>query len=77
MTVVMLLVCQTRRGDFGYIGGHMQWSYVYVQLSDCGDGGGVGDHRFHVADFCSQSVLSINYPKTVRPDGRKLRCKVE
>ena len=36
MTVVMLLVCQTRRGDFGYIGGHMQWSYVYVQLSDCG-----------------------------------------
>ena len=33
----MLLVCQTRRGDFGYIGGHMQWSYVYVQLSDCGD----------------------------------------
>ena len=36
MTVVMLLVCRTRRGDFGYIGGHMQWSYVYVQLSDCG-----------------------------------------
>jgi hypothetical protein len=32
----MLLVCQTRRGDFGYISGHMQWSYVYVQLSDCG-----------------------------------------
>ena len=39
MTVVMLLVCQTRRGDFGYIGGHMQWSYVYVQLSDCGEDG--------------------------------------
>ena len=37
MTVVMLLVCQTRRGDFGYIGGHMQWSYVYVQLSDCSE----------------------------------------
>ena len=37
MTVVMLLVCRTRRGDFGYIGGHMQWSYVYVQLSDCGE----------------------------------------
>ena len=36
MTVVMLLVCRTRRGDFGYIGGHMQLSYVYVQLSDCG-----------------------------------------
>jgi len=36
--VVMLLVCQTRRGDFGYISGHMQLSYVYVQLSDCGDG---------------------------------------
>ena len=37
MTVVMLLVCRTRRGDFGYIGGHMQLSYVYVQLSDCSD----------------------------------------
>ena len=35
----MLLVCQTRRGDFGYISGHMQLSYVYVQLSDCGVGG--------------------------------------
>ena len=28
----MLLVCQTRRGDFGYIIGHMQLSYVYAQL---------------------------------------------
>ena len=36
MTGVMLLIFQTRRGDFGYIGGHMQLSYVYVQLSDCG-----------------------------------------
>ena len=25
----MLLVCQTRRGDFGYIGGHMQF-HMYM-----------------------------------------------
>ena len=40
-------------------------------------GGGIGDHRFHVADFCSQSVLGVNYPKTTRPSGRNLNCKVE
>ena len=28
----MLLVCQTQRGDFGYIIGHMQWSYVNARL---------------------------------------------
>ena len=40
-------------------------------------GGGVGDHRFHVHDFCAKSVLGIDYPKTVRPEGRALRCEVE
>ena len=58
MTVVMLLVCQTRRGDFGYIGGHMQWSYVYVQLSDCGVELTV-KFRFNTWLVCAQSTGRI------------------
>jgi len=40
-------------------------------------GGGIGDHCFHVTGFCSKSVLGVNCPKTVQPDGQNLRCKVE
>ena len=40
-------------------------------------GGGVGDHHFHVHDFCAKSMLGLDYPKTVKPSGRPLRCEVE
>jgi hypothetical protein len=39
-------------------------------------GAGVGDHRFQVHDFDAHTVLGIDYPKTVRPAGQALRCKV-
>ena len=37
-------------------------------------GGGVGDHRVHIHDFDAMSVLGSEYPKTVKPTGRSLRC---
>jgi hypothetical protein len=37
-------------------------------------GVGVGDHRLHIHDFDAMSVLGIEYPKTVKPSGRSLRC---
>ena len=37
-------------------------------------GTGVGDHRFQLHDFDAGSVLGIEYPLTVRPNGRTLRC---
>jgi hypothetical protein len=40
-------------------------------------GEGVGDHRFQVHNFNTHSILGSNYPKSVRPTGRTLRCRVE
>jgi hypothetical protein len=37
---------------------------------------GVGDHRFQLHDFDANSLLGTEYPKTVRPSGRALRCDV-
>jgi hypothetical protein len=37
---------------------------------------GVGDHRLQLHDFCAISILGTEYPKTVRPSGRALRCDV-
>lgn len=37
----------------------------------------VGDHRLQIHDFCASSVLGIDYPKLVKPAGRKLRCDRE
>jgi hypothetical protein len=39
-------------------------------------GAGVGNHRFQVHDFNAHLVLGTEYPTTVRPSGRALRCKV-
>ena len=39
-------------------------------------GVGVGDHRLQLHDFCAISILGTEYPKTVRPSGRALRCDV-
>jgi hypothetical protein len=39
-------------------------------------GSGVGDHRFQLHDFDANSILGIEYPKTVRPTGRALCCEV-
>ncbi len=39
-------------------------------------GSWVGDHRFQLHDFDADSVLGSKYPKTIRPTGRALRCKV-
>ncbi len=36
----------------------------------------MGDYRFQLHDFDANSVLGIEYPKTVRPTGRAIRCKV-
>ena len=39
-------------------------------------GSGVGDHRFQLHDFDANSILGIEFPKTVCPFGRALRCNV-
>ncbi len=38
---------------------------------------GVGDHWFQVHGFDASSVLGTNYPKSIQPSGRALRCVVE
>ena len=38
-----------------------------IFLSRHGDG--IGDHWFHVANFCSALVLGLNYPQSICPDG--------
>jgi hypothetical protein len=40
-------------------------------------GAGVGNHWFQLNDFDAQTVLDTDYPKTVCPHGRALRCGVE
>ncbi len=40
-------------------------------------GAGVGNHRFQLQDFNAHTVLGIDYPKTVQPQGRALCCRVE
>ncbi len=40
-------------------------------------GAGNGNHWFQWQDFDAHTVLSTDYPKTVRPHGRALRCGVE
>jgi hypothetical protein len=40
-------------------------------------GAGVGDHQFQLHDFDAHTVLGTDYPKTVHPQGRALRCGVE
>ncbi len=40
-------------------------------------GAGVGNHWFQLHDFDAHTVLGTDYPKTVCPQGRVLRCGVE
>ena len=58
-------------GTYATPGIHCQNSYVAPH------GTGVGDHRLQIHDFCATSVLGIDYPTLVRPEGRRLRCDVE
>jgi hypothetical protein len=38
---------------------------------------GVGDDQFQLHDFDAHAVFATDYPKTVRPQGRALSCRVE
>jgi hypothetical protein len=40
-------------------------------------GAGVGDHWFQLNNFDAHTALGTDYPKTVRLQGRALRCSVE
>ncbi len=40
-------------------------------------GAGVGNHWFQLHNFDAHTVLGTDYPKTVPPHGRALRCGVE
>jgi hypothetical protein len=40
-------------------------------------GAGVGNHWCQLHTFDAHTVLGTDYPKTVCPNGRALRCKVE
>jgi hypothetical protein len=40
-------------------------------------GTGVGNQRFQLHSFNAHTVLGTDYPKTVRPQGKALRCGVE
>ena len=39
--------------------------------------GSVGDHRRHIIDFASQSILGTNLPKVTKRSGRKLQWKIK
>ena len=39
--------------------------------------GVVGDHRFQVHDFCSESMMGMSYPNAIKPSDRALYCIVE
>ena len=38
--------------------------------------GSIGDHRIHVIDFSSQSIIGDNLPRVTKRSGRKLQWKV-
>ncbi len=40
-------------------------------------GAGVGNHQFQLYNFDAHTVLGTDYPMTVCPQGRALRCRVE
>ncbi len=40
-------------------------------------GAGVGNYWFQLHNFDAHTVLGTDYPKTVYPQGRALRCRVE
>jgi hypothetical protein len=40
-------------------------------------GTGIGNHQFQLHNFDAHTVLGTDYPKTVHPQGRGLRCGVE
>jgi hypothetical protein len=40
-------------------------------------GAGIGNHRFQLHNLDAHTVLGTDYPKTVRPQGRALRCRME
>jgi hypothetical protein len=40
-------------------------------------GTGVGNHWFQLHNFDAHTVFVTDYPKTVRPHRRALRCRVE
>ena len=45
-------------------------------ISDHHAYGSVGDHRIHVLDFSSQSIIGDNLPRVTKRSGRKLQWKV-
>ena len=45
-------------------------------ISDHHAYGSVGDHRLHVIDFSSQSIIGDNLPRATKRSGRKLQWKV-
>jgi hypothetical protein len=47
----------------------IQWMSLYLS--------GVGDHQFQLNNFDAHMVLGIDYPKTVCPTGKMLRCEVK
>jgi hypothetical protein len=40
-------------------------------------GAGVGNYRFQLHAFDAHTVLGTDYPTTVHPNGRALRCRME
>ena len=45
-------------------------------ISDHHAYGSVGDHRLHVIDFSSQSIIGDNLPRVTKRSGQKLQWKV-
>jgi hypothetical protein len=63
-------------GKVAIVGTFATPGIVFTNLYLSPHGAGIGDHRFQIHDFDAQSVLGTEYPSTVRPSGRALRCKV-
>jgi hypothetical protein len=62
----------------GGYSGHVHYSGDNLhKLIPFSHGAGVGDHQFQLHDFDAHTDLGTDYPKTVCPQGRALRCGVE
>jgi hypothetical protein len=64
-------------GKVAIVGTYTTPGIICTNLYFSPHGAGVGNHRFQLHNFDAHTVLGTDYPKTVCPQGRALRCRVE
>jgi hypothetical protein len=69
-------LCSHQTGQVAIVGTFATPEIVCTNSYLSPHGAGIGDHHFQVHNFDAHSILGTNYPKTTRPSGRTLYCKV-